>query len=182
MMRKTAIKIVKTLQDAGHQAVFAGGCVRDHLLALEPKDFDIATDCDLDTVENLLRPIASAIVPVGKQFGVTRVIVDGFEFEIARFREDSKSGDGRHPDSVTFSTMQADAMRRDLTINGMFLEIPAAELPSLTEEELDILFWNVAILFKRGIEDSHVTRDSTSSTVELLPAEIPSLIKERLQF
>ena len=179
-MRKTAIQIVKTLQDAGHQAVFAGGCVRDMLLGVEPKDIDIACDADLDIIENLLRPIASAIIPVGKQFGVIRVIVDGHEFEIARFREDSKTGDGRRPDSVSFSTMEADAKRRDLTINGMFLELPATELPPLTEEELDILLWNISILMKRGVEDSHVTEDATSTIVEFLPSEIPILIKERL--
>lgn len=115
-MRKTAIQIVKILQDAGHQAVFAGGCVRDQLLGIEPKDIDIATSATPDQVEALF----DKTVPVGKAFGVVRVLMNGFEFEVATFREDAKTGDGRRPDSVTFSTMQADAMRRDLTINGMF--------------------------------------------------------------
>ncbi len=115
-MRKTAIQIVKTLQDAGHQAVFAGGCVRDQLLGVEPKDIDIATSATPDQVEALF----DKTIPVGKAFGVVRVLMNGFEFEVATFREDAKTGDGRRPDGVTFSTMQADAMRRDLTINGMF--------------------------------------------------------------
>jgi len=116
MMRDTAIEIVKTLQKAGHQAVFAGGCVRDHLLALEPKDIDIATSATPDQVEALF----DKTIPVGKSFGVVRVLMNGFEFEVATFREDAKTGDGRRPDSVSFSTMEADAKRRDLTINALF--------------------------------------------------------------
>jgi len=115
-MKETATQICKILQDNGFKAVFAGGAVRDMLLGIEPHDIDIATDCSPDQVEALF----DRTVPVGKSFGVVRVLMNGFEFEVATFREDAKTGDGRRPDSVTFSTMQADAMRRDLTINGMF--------------------------------------------------------------
>jgi poly(A) polymerase len=115
-MKKTAIQIVRTLQNAGHQAVFAGGYVRDQLLGVEPKDIDIATSATPDQVKALF----DKTVPVGEAFGVVRVLMDGFEFEVTTFREDAKTGDGRRPDSVKFSTMQTDAMRRDLTINGMF--------------------------------------------------------------
>jgi len=115
-MKQTAIQIVKTLQDAGHQAVFAGGCVRDQLLGVEPKDIDISTSATPDQIEALF----DKTVPIGKAFGVIRVLMNGFEFEVTTFREDATTGDGRRPDSVIFSNMQADAMRRDLTINGMF--------------------------------------------------------------
>lgn len=119
---ESACDVIETLQNAGHQAVFAGGCVRDILLGVEPKDIDIATSATPDQVEALF----PKTVAVGKSFGVIRVLYDGEEFEVATFRTDSKSGDGRRPDSVSFSSMEEDAKRRDLTINALFLD-PIAE-------------------------------------------------------
>lgn len=115
-MENTAKKIVQTLVDAGHTALFAGGCVRDMILGLEPKDIDIATSATPDQVELLFK----RTIPVGKQFGVIVVLLDGFEFEVASFRNDGNYTDGRRPDGITFSTPEEDAKRRDLTINGMF--------------------------------------------------------------
>jgi poly(A) polymerase len=117
-MMNTAIKIINKLKSHNHTAVIAGGAVRDLLLGLDPKDIDIATSATPDTVEKLFKHT----IPVGKQFGIIVVIENGIEFEIATFRQDSKSGDGRRPDSVSFSSMEEDAKRRDLTINGLFLD------------------------------------------------------------
>jgi len=117
-MKKTAIQIVKKLQEEGFQAVFAGGCVRDELLEIVPSDYDIATNATPDQVESLF----SKTIPVGKSFGVIIVVENGFETEAATFRNDSKGSDGRRPDSVTFSTMEEDAKRRDFTINGIFFD------------------------------------------------------------
>ena len=117
-MRDQALKIVQVLQDRGHQAVFAGGCVRDRVLKLEPQDYDIATSATPDQVEALFEHT----VAVGKAFGVIVVIMDGFEIEVATFRSDSTTSDGRRPDSVTFTSIEEDARRRDLTINGMFFD------------------------------------------------------------
>ena len=64
-MKQTATQICKILQDDGHQAVFAGGCVRDMLLDIDPVDFDIASDCSPDRVEQLF----SKTIAVGKAFG-----------------------------------------------------------------------------------------------------------------
>lgn len=113
-----AADICEILQNSGHQAVFCGGCVRDLLLGIEPNDIDIATSANPNQVQALF----PRNVEVGKSFGVIRVIHEDEEFEIATFRKDSKSGDGRRPDSVEFSSMEEDAKRRDLTINGMFLD------------------------------------------------------------
>lgn len=124
MLRQTACKIIKTLQDHGAQAVFAGGCVRDQLLGIEPHDIDIATNFTPDQVEALF----PRTVAVGKSFGVIVVLMDGFEFEVATFREDAKTGDGRRPDSVQFSTMEADAKRRDLTVNALFEDPISGEI------------------------------------------------------
>ncbi len=110
--------IAARLQQAGHVAYLAGGCVRDRLLGREPQDFDIATDATAEVVQNLF----PRTVPVGAQFGVVLVMIDGDPFEVATFRADAEYADGRHPTSVRFSTPEEDAQRRDFTINGMFLD------------------------------------------------------------
>lgn len=116
--KDAALQIISTLQKAGFEAVLAGGCVRDELMGLEPHDFDVASNATPDEVISLF----DKTIPVGKQFGVVRVLIDGIETEVATFRSDSKESDGRRPDSVEFSSMEEDAKRRDLTINGLFLE------------------------------------------------------------
>jgi len=120
-LRDGALAVVKTLRDAGFEAVFAGGCVRDQVLGLVPKDWDIATSA---RPEEVLRLFAKAI-PVGIQFGVVRVIVAGHEYEVATFRADGDYEDHRRPTSVTWAGAREDVNRRDFTINGL-LEDPFA--------------------------------------------------------
>ena len=116
MLRDRATAIVRRLRDAGHQALFAGGCVRDGLLGIEPTDYDIATSARPEQVEDLFE----RTVPVGRRFGII-VVVDGEQsFEVATFRADGPYLDGRHPESVRFTTLEEDAERRDFTINAMF--------------------------------------------------------------
>jgi poly(A) polymerase len=117
-MKKTAIKVIQKIKAAGYQAVFCGGFVRDLLLGEKEHDIDIATDCPIDS----LKEIFPRCILVGENFGVIRIVEDGYEFEIAQFRKDSKSGDGRRPDSVEFCNMEEDAQRRDFTINGLFAD------------------------------------------------------------
>ena len=117
-MQTQAYQIVKRLRDHGHQAVYAGGCVRDMILGLTPADYDIATDARPEIVESLFEKT----LPVGKAFGVIVVIIDDVQIEVATFRTDGGYSDGRRPDSVSFSSMEEDAHRRDLTINGMFYD------------------------------------------------------------
>jgi len=114
--------VVKTLRDAGFEALFAGGCVRDQVLGLVPKDWDIATSA---RPEEVLGLFAKAI-PVGIQFGVVRVIVAGHEYEVATFRADGVYEDHRRPASVTWAGAREDVYRRDFTINGL-LEDPFAD-------------------------------------------------------
>src|SRR5262249_28084426 len=125
MEREFAISVVRRLREAGHQAYWAGGCVRDELLGLTPKDYDVATDARPDQVRSLFR----RNVPVGASFGVVMVLGpktdDGFlQVEVATFRTDvyqnTDADDGRHPEHVEYSTPEEDAKRRDFTINGMF--------------------------------------------------------------
>lgn len=115
-METIATDIVRTLQSAGYEALFAGGCVRDRLLGNDPKDYDIATSA---TPDEILKHFPKAGT-VGAHFGVVLVKKGGHHFEIATFREDGEYTDGRRPESVVFSDAENDARRRDFTINGMF--------------------------------------------------------------
>ena len=117
-LREGAVRVVRALQERGFQALFAGGCVRDHLLGILPQDYDIATDADCGTVMDIF-PNARE---VGAHFGVVIVQVDGHDYEVARFRRDLGYSDGRRPDQVVFSDSREDALRRDFTVNGMFMD------------------------------------------------------------
>src|SRR5216117_2444496 len=121
-MEKSARKVAARLREQAHIAYFAGGCVRDMVRGLTPKDYDIATDARPETVQALF-PRTYA---VGAHFGVIIVLEDGLQFEVATFRSDDAYIDGRRPSAVHFSSPEEDAKRRDFTINGMFYD-PVAE-------------------------------------------------------
>lgn len=114
--------VAARLRAAGFQALFAGGCVRDRLRGVAPKDWDVATDARPEDVQRLFR----RTVAVGVHFGVVRVLEGGAEFEVATFRADGAYLDGRHPEGVRFTTAREDAERRDFTVNGLFLD-PATD-------------------------------------------------------
>src|ERR1700704_2900915 len=118
VMESAARSIVRRLREAGHQALFAGGCVRDSLMGEAPHDFDIATSAHPEQVQALF----PRTVPVGVQFGVVLVVENGKEFQVATFRSDGAYLDGRHPRNVTFTTAEGDARRRDFTVNGLFYD------------------------------------------------------------
>lgn len=120
----TASSIVRRLRDAGHTAYFAGGCVRDMLRGVEPKDYDIATNARPEEVQRLF----PRTVAVGAHFGVICVIEGGWQFEVATFRSDGSYIDGRHPEGVTYSSPREDAERRDFTVNGMFYDPVSLEV------------------------------------------------------
>ena len=118
--REAAVTTVRTLRDAGHVAYFAGGCVRDALLGRTPGDYDVATDARPEVVRKLFRRSK----PVGAAFGVVQVYhghgAHRRTTEVATFRREWGYTDGRRPDHVAFSDAEADAQRRDFTINGLF--------------------------------------------------------------
>jgi poly(A) polymerase len=139
--KQHAAEIVRTLRERGHQAYFAGGCVRDLLLGCEPADFDVATDA---TPRQVMQ-IFPETLAVGEQFGVVLVplqlddrTVTGEDarrstreraIEVATFRSDAGYSDGRHPDEVRFSKdPREDMQRRDFTINGMMLDPATNEI------------------------------------------------------
>jgi poly(A) polymerase len=123
--REFAIEVVRRLREAGHEALWAGGCVRDELLGLTPQDYDVATDARPEQIQQLFR----RTVAVGASFGVIEVLGPRpLSVEVATFRSDVSYSDGRHPDAVVFSSAREDALRRDFTINGMFFDPLTATL------------------------------------------------------
>jgi poly(A) polymerase len=128
-LRDNATAVVRRLVEAGHQAYWAGGCVRDLVLGREPADYDVATSA---TPEEVLRLYPDAVT-VGAQFGVIRVHSGGVEIEVATFRSDHGTLDGRHPREVRYArTPEEDVRRRDFTINGLLYD-------PLKEEVLDFV-------------------------------------------
>jgi len=122
-LRDKAKQVVEHLRQAGYAAYWAGGCVRDIVLGREPADYDVATSAHPEEVLQLF-PRA---VTVGAQFGVVRVQHEGADIEVATFRSDHGTLDGRHPREVRFAeTPEEDVRRRDFTINGLLYD-PLAE-------------------------------------------------------
>lgn len=119
-MKQFALEVVKRLRDAGHTALWAGGCVRDMLLGAEPHDYDVASDASPQQVQHVFR----RTIAIGAQFGVIEVLggAPGLHVQVATFRSDGHYSDGRHPDSVRYGNPEEDARRRDFTINGLFFD------------------------------------------------------------
>ena len=114
-----AHQVIDRLRAAGHQAFLVGGCVRDLLLGVKPKDFDIATDARPDRIMDLF-PRSGR---VGAHFGVVLVRDVFDQVEVATFRSDHDYLDGRHPEQVRFENdPREDVLRRDFTINGLMMD------------------------------------------------------------
>lgn len=129
-----ALKVVQTLQEKGYAAYFAGGCVRDERIGRIPKDYDVATSAHPGEVE----AVFEKTIPIGKAFGVVAVIDGKIAVEVATFRKDIGTSDGRHPEQIQFSAPREDALRRDFTINGMFFDPIADELLDFVDGQADL--------------------------------------------
>lgn len=117
--REFAVEVVQKLRAAGHEALFAGGCVRDQLLGMQPDDFDVATSARPEQVQSLFQ----RSIAVGAAFGVIEVLgPKPHKVQVATFRSDGPYSDARRPDHVVYSSAEEDAARRDFTINGMFFD------------------------------------------------------------
>jgi len=128
-----ALRICQTLRNAGHRALLAGGCVRDMLLGVRPKDYDVATSARPEEV----RALFPRTVDVGAAFGVELVILPEGQFEVATFRCDGPYRDGRHPDYVAFTNEVEDARRRDFTVNALFYD-PAGGVLDYVDGRADL--------------------------------------------
>ena len=120
--REFAIQVVKQLQAAGYQALWAGGCVRDQMIGKTPKDYDVATNATPEQVRDVFGH--KKTLAIGAAFGVITVMgpKSAEPIEVATFRRDTGYSDGRRPDAIEFTDAREDAIRRDFTINGMFFD------------------------------------------------------------
>ena len=127
VQREFALEVVSRLRARGYTAYWAGGCVRDQLLGRTPKDYDVATNATPLEIREAFGKRRT--LEIGAAFGVVAVRgpAEAGIVEVATFRRDATYSDGRHPDSVTFSTPEEDAERRDFTINGLFFD-PVANI------------------------------------------------------
>lgn len=108
--------ICKILQTSGYQAYIVGGCVRDLLLEITPKDWDICTDASPEEVMELF----PKTYPTGLQHGTITVVYNNLNYEVTTFRTEGVYTDGRRPDNVEFvKNLEEDLLRRDFTINAM---------------------------------------------------------------
>ncbi|QEY24714.1 polynucleotide adenylyltransferase PcnB [Neisseria animalis] len=136
MLSFAAEKVVGRLQDAGFQAYIVGGAVRDLLLGVEPKDFDVATNATPEEVRRIFR--RSRII--GRRFQIVHVMVGPETIEVTTFRGGNKAlhnAQGRIMKDNTYGTIEEDAMRRDFTCNALYYD-------PVRQEILD---------FHRGVED-----------------------------
>ena len=130
----TALAIVRRLHSAGFLAFWVGGCVRDFLLGREPGDYDIVTSALPEQLEQLFK----RTIPVGRKFGVMVVVEGGRQFQVATFRAEADYQDGRRPGRVAFGDAEADARRRDFTVNGLFYDPVRKELHDWVGGEADL--------------------------------------------
>lgn len=131
---EAAYQIVEKLTDAGFDAWWVGGAVRDMLQGNVPHDIDIATDAHPDDIVRIFPKSDDA----ARQFGSILVSEKGHVFEVTTFREDDEASDGRHPETVVFGDRAHDAKRRDLTINAIYFHPLSRELFDPYEGENDL--------------------------------------------
>jgi poly(A) polymerase len=134
-LRRGAERVASVLREAGHQALFAGGCVRDLLLGLEPKDYDVVTDARPERIAELFRHTRQ----IGASFGVVQVRLRGQVYEVATFRTEGAYSDGRRPDAVAYTDrMEEDIERRDFTINALLMDPVTEEVIDLVQGQHDL--------------------------------------------
>ena len=132
-MLKSVIKILRLLESGGYEGYIVGGAVRDRILGVEPKDYDITTNATIEQMKNVFK--GYKIVPTGEQYGTITIIVEEKGFEITTYRRDGHYSDGRRPDWVEFTNNIEDSLsRRDFTINAMAYN-------PLTDTIIDPFLW-----------------------------------------
>ena len=138
---KEVTQVTKKLESAGFEAFLVGGCVRDHIMGIEPKDYDVTTNA---TPEDIIRTFGEDKTFYDNTFG-TVGFKTGSEnsnlkiIEITPYRSESQYSDYRHPDSVSFSKkIEDDLARRDFTINALAYSVSKRQIVDLYDGLKDI--------------------------------------------
>ncbi len=114
----SGVALIAALNQAGYQAWFVGGCVRDCLLGRTPPDWDICTDATPAQTQAIFSHLR--VYRTGEQHGTITVVNGSDRYEITTFRRETAYSDHRRPDAVHFvSSLREDLLRRDFTINAM---------------------------------------------------------------
>ncbi len=153
-----ALGVIRTLSEHGFIAYLAGGCVRDALMGHAPKDYDVATNATPAAVRELFGKHRT--LAIGAAFGVINVLPPARSsaqpVEVATFRSDGNYSDGRRPDSVAFGSPQADAERRDFTINGLFFDPVTKHVIDFVDGQADLAARRVRAI---GVADDRFAED-----------------------
>ncbi|MFE8599243.1 CCA tRNA nucleotidyltransferase [Archangium violaceum] len=113
---RPVLDVIARLHELGHAVFLVGGCVRDTLRGVHPKDFDVATSALPEEVQRAFRKV----IPTGIQHGTVTVVQGSTHVEVTTFRSEGDYHDGRRPSAVTFEQdIVKDLSRRDFTINAM---------------------------------------------------------------
>ena len=191
-----ALEIVRKLLAEGHTAYLVGGCVRDRLLGLPAKDYDVSTSA---TPQQILAYFPDS-QRVGAHFGVVLVLRSSdVHVEVATFRTEGAYGDGRHPDQVRFETDPSlDAQRRDFTINGLMLDPMSNQVLDFVNGQQDLANKLVRAIGDpdRRFRDDHLRmlravrfaarlgfriEDATLAAIRRLAPEICKISAERIR-
>lgn len=117
------LQISMILTTHSKESYLVGGCVRDSLIGKVPKDYDFVTDIPYSELEDIFRIAGWNVSKTGENFLVMNIEKDGVQYEIANFRKDSKTSDGRRPESVEIGSIEEDAQRRDFTVNALYYRL-----------------------------------------------------------
>lgn len=109
------------LEDAGHQAFFVGGCVRNAVMGLDASDIDVSTSATPRVVMDVAKSTGLRAIPTGIDHGTVTVVVKGTPFEITTFRRDVAT-DGRRAVVAFSDDIAEDAVRRDFTMNALYAD------------------------------------------------------------
>ena len=127
LIDKDAQKVVKTLNNAGHEAYLVGGCIRDLLLGYKPKDFDIATSATPEQVHKIFK--RSRLI--GRRFRLVHIMFSSRKYiEVATFRSGKVkvASKGAIVGDNLYGTLKEDAFRRDFSVNGLYYDIQKSQV------------------------------------------------------
>ncbi len=207
-LEPAAVEVVKQLQDHGFEGYLVGGCVRDLLLGLTPKDFDVATNATPEQVREVFRRSRT----VGRRFRIVHVRVGRQLMEVSTYRKQVDEDDIGHEASATsedgvilrdnnWGTLEDDIFRRDFTVNAMYYDpindelldsvggqkdLAAKRLRLIGEPRLRFREDPVRILrairfaAKLGFEMDASVQDAISPTAELLTAIPPARLFDEM--